>query len=52
MTSMFAILVIFLALTAGLAFVWWCFSGAAAWIEPDPRPKAPVRMEKEAVDDE
>ena len=52
MTSMFAIVVIVLALGVGLAFVWWCFSGVAAWIEPDPRPAPPVRNDEEAGDDE
>lgn len=41
MTHAFAIFVIVVALTVGLAFVWWMFSGAAAWIEPDePEPKS------------
>lgn len=52
MTSVFAILVIVLALGVGLAFVWWCFSGAAAWIEPDPRPAARMRIDEETGDDD
>ena len=38
MTTAFAIGVLVLAAACAVGFVWWMFSGAAAWIEPDERP--------------
>jgi hypothetical protein len=32
------------AACCGVAFVRWCFSDAAAWIEPDPKPTALPRL--------
>jgi hypothetical protein len=41
-TTTFALAVIATALGVGLSFVWWMFSGAAAWIEPDDPPPEPL----------
>ena len=35
MTTAFAIGVLVVAAGCGLAFLWWLFSGAAAWIDGD-----------------
>jgi hypothetical protein len=41
-TTAFALGVIVAALGVGLSFVWWMFSGAAAWIEPEDPPPPPL----------
>ena len=56
------ILLTLAAVICGVAFVWWMFSAAAAWIEPDeprapppaPKPTLPlprVTYEEDARDD-
>lgn len=52
MTTAGAILVIVVALGVGVTFVWWCFSGAAAWLDPDPEPTALPRMHDEESHDD
>jgi predicted nicotinamide N-methyase len=52
MTTAFAIGVLLAAAGCGLAFVWWMFSGAAAWIEPDREPTPLPRIEHEDSYDE
>jgi hypothetical protein len=51
MTTAAAIGVLVTAAGCGLSFVWWMFSGAAAWIEPDDR-EAQRRIDDEETDDE
>lgn len=41
MSTAFASGVLLLAAGCVVAFVWWMFSGAAAWLEPDEPPPAP-----------
>ena len=44
MTTLFAVTVLAAAAALGASFLWWMFSGAAAWIEPDDRdePQPPA----------
>ena len=45
MTTAFAMTVLAVAAIGGASFVWWMFSGAAAWIgswiEPEDRDERP-----------
>ena len=53
------ILLTLASVICGVAFVWWMFSAAAAWIEPDEPPAPPhapgllprVTYEEDARDD-
>jgi hypothetical protein len=50
-TTMAAVGVLVTAAGCGLSFVWWMFSGAAAWIEPDDRDPPGGTDDREDDDD-
>ena len=51
MTGALAILLLVVTLGAGSAFVWWCFCGAAAWLDPLPKPEPLPRLYDDEVED-